>query len=127
MTTSVTGVAVYLQYSSTTLYLVRAFLILLSGTPMYVEQSFVQGAQVVILLLAWSSGLLSFKLGQHAHAAGNSHRYHLFHTLWHIALPLGGLLWIEYTRTLSLQATSGDGALVTLTRAACAISAGVVL
>eukprot|EP00931_Biecheleriopsis_adriatica_P096727 TRINITY_DN70412_c0_g1_i1.p1 TRINITY_DN70412_c0_g1~~TRINITY_DN70412_c0_g1_i1.p1 ORF type:complete len:271 (+),score=44.95 TRINITY_DN70412_c0_g1_i1:74-814(+) len=54
--------------------------------------------QLSLLVCSWSLGLLCFKAGARAFAAGNGRRYQVFHTLWHILLPLGGYLWIEYTR-----------------------------
>ncbi|CAJ1350985.1 unnamed protein product [Effrenium voratum] len=54
--------------------------------------------QLCVLCCSWTLGLLCFKAGARAFAAGNGRRYQIFHTLWHILLPLGGYLWIEYTR-----------------------------
>lgn len=54
--------------------------------------------QLCLLCCSWTLGLLCFKAGAKAFAAGTGRRYQLFHTLWHILLPLGGYLWIEYTR-----------------------------
>lgn len=53
--------------------------------------------QLVLLIAFWALGLYCFALGGKATKVGNRFRYQVFHTLWHIALPLGGYLWIEYT------------------------------
>lgn len=66
--------------------------------------------QVAILLLGWISGIVCFRLGLRAYAAGNADRFHVFHTLWHIFLPLAGLLWIEYTTSLVSFSTVTDAA-----------------
>merc|ERR1712217_835507 len=58
--------------------------------------------QLAILLTFWTLGLLCFLTGSKAFTAGKVMRYQVFHTLWHIALPLGGFLWIEYTRAALL-------------------------
>lgn len=58
------------------------------------------GVQLALLMCFWTLGLLCFTAGGRAFAAGDGRRYQVFHTLWHIALPLGGFLWIEYSRTL---------------------------
>lgn len=58
-------------------------------------------AQWFILLLFWTLGLLCFMAGKRCHSAGDAKRYQIWHTLWHLALPLGGCLWIEYTRYLA--------------------------
>mmetsp|Transcript_109216 Transcript_109216/g.308962 ORF Transcript_109216/g.308962 Transcript_109216/m.308962 type:complete len:202 (-) Transcript_109216:428-1033(-) len=42
-------------------------------------------------------GLLGYFAGKWAHAAARVESYQAFHTLWHVALPLGGYLWVEYT------------------------------
>ncbi|CAE7440118.1 DNAH6 [Symbiodinium sp. CCMP2592] len=64
--------------------------------------------QLSLLCCSWTLGLLCFKAGARAFVAGNGRRYQFFHTLWHILLPLGGYLWIEYTRlsVLLLHASS---------------------
>mmetsp|Transcript_51023 Transcript_51023/g.95524 ORF Transcript_51023/g.95524 Transcript_51023/m.95524 type:complete len:242 (+) Transcript_51023:37-762(+) len=64
--------------------------------------------QLTLLCCSWSLGLLCWKAGARAFAAGNGRRYQFFHTLWHVLLPLGGCLWIEYTRlsVLLLHASS---------------------
>jgi len=54
--------------------------------------------QLCLLSCSWTLGLLCFKLGGRHFAAGNARYYQIYHTLWHIMLPLGGLVWIEYTR-----------------------------
>jgi hypothetical protein len=54
--------------------------------------------QLGLLLVFWGVGLTCFRLASRSFAAGNPRGYHILHTLWHIALPLGGYLWIEYTR-----------------------------
>merc|ERR1712228_1014769 len=55
--------------------------------------------EVFLLLLGfWTLGLCFFRAAARAFASGNPRSYHMLHTLWHIALPLGGFLWIEYTR-----------------------------
>jgi len=54
--------------------------------------------QLALLLAFWALGLLCFRAGGQAFAAKRWRRYQVFHTLWHIALPMGGFLWIEYTR-----------------------------
>mmetsp|Transcript_31236 Transcript_31236/g.90214 ORF Transcript_31236/g.90214 Transcript_31236/m.90214 type:complete len:245 (-) Transcript_31236:52-786(-) len=57
--------------------------------------------QLLLLALSWTIGLLCFCASARAFAAGKGLRYQVFHTCWHIALPLGGFLWIEYTRALT--------------------------
>jgi len=54
--------------------------------------------QLSLLACFWTLGLLCFKASSRAFASGDGRRYQIFHTLWHILLPLGGYLWIEYTR-----------------------------
>mmetsp|Transcript_50460 Transcript_50460/g.83870 ORF Transcript_50460/g.83870 Transcript_50460/m.83870 type:complete len:208 (-) Transcript_50460:91-714(-) len=63
--------------------------------------------QVGILLTFFLLGLAAFKAGGRATALGHGMRYQLFHSLWHILLPLGGFLWIEYTAHLSLPCDAG--------------------
>jgi len=59
--------------------------------------------QVGILMSFWTCGLLFFWAASRAHASGSFRSYQAFHSLWHVALPLGGFLWIEYTRLLVLS------------------------
>mmetsp|Transcript_98020 Transcript_98020/g.227314 ORF Transcript_98020/g.227314 Transcript_98020/m.227314 type:complete len:186 (-) Transcript_98020:28-585(-) len=59
-------------------------------------------AQLGLLVASWSLGLLCYLAGGHAFAAGKWRKYQVLHTMWHIALPLGGVLWIEYTRGLGV-------------------------
>ncbi|CAE8581174.1 unnamed protein product, partial [Polarella glacialis] len=59
--------------------------------------------QLALLLVFWTLGILCFQAGGRAFAAGQGRRYQVFHTLWHIFLPLGGFMWIEYTRYSVLQ------------------------
>mmetsp|Transcript_62566 Transcript_62566/g.116355 ORF Transcript_62566/g.116355 Transcript_62566/m.116355 type:complete len:195 (-) Transcript_62566:287-871(-) len=57
--------------------------------------------QTSILLLAWGTGLACYGMGRRAHGLGRAKHYHAWHSLWHLMLPLGGALWMEYT-TLEL-------------------------
>jgi len=59
--------------------------------------------QVAILMAFWFCGLLFFWASTRAFASGSFKLYQTFHSLWHVALPLGGFLWIEYTRILILH------------------------
>jgi hypothetical protein len=54
--------------------------------------------QLGLLFVSWSLGLMFFRAASRAYASGDPRSYHLLHSLWHVALPLGGFLWIEYTR-----------------------------
>mmetsp|Transcript_54366 Transcript_54366/g.117675 ORF Transcript_54366/g.117675 Transcript_54366/m.117675 type:complete len:194 (+) Transcript_54366:35-616(+) len=54
--------------------------------------------QMTILAVAWCMGLAFFLMASRAFAAGDFRRYQIFHSFWHITLPLGGILWIEYTQ-----------------------------
>merc|ERR1719272_826290 len=54
--------------------------------------------QVSLLLVFFVLGLICFRLGCRAAAAGEHYRYQVFHSLWHLFLPMGGALWIEYTQ-----------------------------
>jgi len=56
--------------------------------------------QLSILLAFWLIGLACFLAASKSFAAGKALQYQVFHTLWHIALPMGGFLWIEYTAAL---------------------------
>eukprot|EP00971_Amphidinium_carterae_P103058 2040000-Amphidinium_carterae.1 len=53
--------------------------------------------QTSILLLAWGTGLACYAMGQQAHRSGRARHYHAWHSLWHLMLPLGGAVWMEYT------------------------------
>mmetsp|Transcript_23722 Transcript_23722/g.55308 ORF Transcript_23722/g.55308 Transcript_23722/m.55308 type:complete len:199 (+) Transcript_23722:45-641(+) len=55
--------------------------------------------QAAILVVAWSMGLACYAMGRRAHNQGKARHYHAWHSLWHLLLPLGGGLWIEYTAT----------------------------
>mmetsp|Transcript_139682 Transcript_139682/g.348316 ORF Transcript_139682/g.348316 Transcript_139682/m.348316 type:complete len:216 (+) Transcript_139682:108-755(+) len=79
-------------------------------------------AQWGLLACSWTLGLLCFCAGARAFAAGKGLRYQVFHTLWHITLPLGGYLWIEYTRAsvYAWPSQSGSSSL----RGAPALGAG---
>merc|ERR1712100_841170 len=59
--------------------------------------------QVALLVVFLVLGLLCFRAGTRAVAAGDAYRYQVFHSLWHLLLPLGGVLWIEYTQALVLS------------------------
>lgn len=54
--------------------------------------------QLCLLVAFWILGLICYLAGGRAFAAGKWQKYQVFHSLWHIMLPLGGFLWIEYTR-----------------------------
>lgn len=62
--------------------------------------------QASLLIVFFTLGLLCFRIGCRANVAGDSSRYQVFHSLWHLLLPLGGILWIEYTQTLVLARLS---------------------
>jgi len=67
--------------------------------------------QLGLLFVSWSLGLLFFRAAGRAYASGDPRRYQLLHSLWHVALPLGGFLWIEYTRgALSWRLSTGAAA-----------------
>mmetsp|Transcript_91687 Transcript_91687/g.259553 ORF Transcript_91687/g.259553 Transcript_91687/m.259553 type:complete len:206 (+) Transcript_91687:170-787(+) len=53
--------------------------------------------QIGLLLASLCLGLACYSLGKLSYAAAHMLRYQVFHTLWHVALPLGGYLWVEYT------------------------------
>eukprot|EP00929_Paragymnodinium_shiwhaense_P119577 TRINITY_DN91481_c0_g1_i1.p1 TRINITY_DN91481_c0_g1~~TRINITY_DN91481_c0_g1_i1.p1 ORF type:complete len:313 (+),score=46.38 TRINITY_DN91481_c0_g1_i1:72-1010(+) len=59
------------------------------------------GWQILILLWSYSLGLFCLSRSYKTAAAGRMFAYQVWHTLWHILLPLGGFLWIEYTRRLA--------------------------
>mmetsp|Transcript_25470 Transcript_25470/g.79393 ORF Transcript_25470/g.79393 Transcript_25470/m.79393 type:complete len:233 (+) Transcript_25470:31-729(+) len=68
--------------------------------------------QLCLLLAFWVLGLTCYLAGSRAFAAGRWRRYQVFHSLWHVLLPMGGFLWIEYTRgALALWPVQAAGGL----------------
>lgn len=57
--------------------------------------------QLLVLLAFWSLGLGCFLIAKREHEGGRWRSYQVWHSLWHIALPLGGCIWIEYTRSIT--------------------------
>lgn len=53
--------------------------------------------QATILLTAFIIGLFFFCRGKQAFSRGDLRSFLVMHSLWHVAFPLGGALWIEYT------------------------------
>jgi len=66
--------------------------------------------QVAILLTFLTFGLCSLKTGERALAGGDVRTFQVFHTLWHIFPPLGGALFIEYTRLVLAPGLLESGA-----------------
>merc|ERR1740123_288673 len=60
-------------------------------------------SQLGLLLFFWKLGLFFYFLGGKAKLARKYLRYQFLHTMWHVALPLGGYLWIEYTVLLAQE------------------------
>eukprot|EP00933_Yihiella_yeosuensis_P041187 TRINITY_DN35608_c0_g1_i2.p1 TRINITY_DN35608_c0_g1~~TRINITY_DN35608_c0_g1_i2.p1 ORF type:complete len:139 (+),score=17.62 TRINITY_DN35608_c0_g1_i2:358-774(+) len=63
--------------------------------------------QLSLLMFFWLLGMFCFQKGMRAFKAGDSRQYQICHTLWHVFLPLGGYLWIEYTRYYLLSSRLG--------------------
>lgn len=57
--------------------------------------------QLLVLVVFWSLGLGCFLFAKRAYERGQWQTYQVWHSLWHVALPLGGSLWIEYTRSIA--------------------------
>lgn len=53
--------------------------------------------QLIILLFSFVFGLLFFCRGKQAFVRGDLRSFLIMHSLWHVAFPLGGAIWIEYT------------------------------
>lgn len=68
------------------------------------------GLQLLVLAAFWSLGLGCFLVAKREHDRGRWLNYQVWHSLWHIALPLGGCIWIEYTRSIASDelACGGD-------------------
>jgi len=71
--------------------------------------------QLRLLVAFWTIGLMCFFAAKRAFGKGNILSYQVFHSMWHVALPLGGCMWIEYTHLLltgSLQQVAWQDAAV---------------
>jgi len=71
--------------------------------------------QLWLLVAFWTIGLMCFFAAKRAFGKGNIQSYQVFHSMWHVALPLGGCMWIEYTHLLltgSLQQVAWQDATV---------------
>eukprot|EP00927_Polykrikos_kofoidii_P030530 TRINITY_DN26251_c0_g1_i1.p1 TRINITY_DN26251_c0_g1~~TRINITY_DN26251_c0_g1_i1.p1 ORF type:complete len:316 (-),score=17.80 TRINITY_DN26251_c0_g1_i1:50-937(-) len=72
--------------------------------------------QVGLLSFWLLVGLMCLKLGFIYTSKGDFARMQVAHTMWHVALPLGGFLWIEYTSGSVATATVSSAAPLMLSR-----------
>jgi len=56
--------------------------------------------QLWLLVAFWTIGLMCFFAAKRAFGKRKIQSYQVFHSMWHVALPLGGCMWIEYTHLL---------------------------
>jgi hypothetical protein len=53
--------------------------------------------QLWLLVAFWAIGIMCFFAGKRAFRKGDIQHYQVLHSMWHVALPLGGCMWVEYT------------------------------